>query len=32
MNAPHPLPAITTKPQHFIGNRWVDPATGASCR
>jgi len=30
MNAPHPLPPITTKPQHFIGNRWVDPATGAT--
>ncbi len=30
MNAPHPLPAITTPPQHFIGNRWVAPATGAT--
>ena len=28
MNAPHPLPAITTPPQHFIGNRWVAPAGG----
>ena len=30
MNAPHPLPAITTPAQHFIGNRWVAPATGAT--
>ncbi len=30
MNAPHPLPAITTPPQHFIGNRWVEPATGST--
>ena len=28
MNAPHPLPAITTPTQHFIGNRWVAGATG----
>src|SRR5258707_699455 len=28
MNAPHPLPAVTTPPQHFIGNRWVAPAGG----
>jgi aldehyde dehydrogenase (NAD+) len=28
MNAPHPLPVITTPPQHFIGNRWVAPAGG----
>ena len=28
MNAPHPLPAITTPSQHFIGNRWVAPAGG----
>jgi len=28
MNAPHPLPAITTPPQNFIGNRWVAPAGG----
>ena len=30
MNAPHPLPAIATPAQHFIGNRWVAPATGAT--
>ena len=30
MNAPHPLPPITTRPEHFIGNRWVAPATGAT--
>ncbi|MEO8303375.1 MAG: aldehyde dehydrogenase family protein [Betaproteobacteria bacterium] len=30
MNAPHPLPTIATKPQHFIGNRWVAPASGAT--
>jgi aldehyde dehydrogenase (NAD+) len=35
MNAPHPPPAVTpppvtTLPQHFIGNRWVAPATGAT--
>jgi aldehyde dehydrogenase (NAD+) len=29
MNAPHPLPAVTTPAQHFIGNRWTAPATGA---
>jgi len=28
MNAPHPLPEITTPPRHFIGNRWVAPAGG----
>ncbi len=28
MNAPHPLPAVTTPPQHFIANRWVAPAAG----
>ena len=28
MNAPHPLPGVTTPPQHFIGNRWVAPAGG----
>src|SRR6187551_908077 len=28
MNAPLPLPAITTPPQHFIASRWVAPATG----
>ncbi len=28
MNAPHPLPPITTRARHFIGNRWVDPADG----
>jgi len=28
MNAPHPLPAVTTPPQHFIANRWVAPAGG----
>ena len=26
MNAAHPLPAITTPAQHFIGNRWAAPA------
>ncbi len=30
MNAPHPLPPVTTPAQHFIGNRWVAPATGAT--
>jgi len=30
MNAPHPLPPIATPPQHFIGNRWVAPAIGAT--
>jgi aldehyde dehydrogenase (NAD+) len=30
MNAPHPQPAITTPPEHFIANRWVAPATGAT--
>jgi aldehyde dehydrogenase (NAD+) len=30
MNAPHQPPAITTPPQHFIGNRWVAPVTGAT--
>ena len=28
MNAPHPLPAVTTPPQHFIGHRWIAPAGG----
>jgi aldehyde dehydrogenase (NAD+) len=28
MNAPHPLPAVTTPAQHFIANRWVAPAGG----
>jgi len=28
MNAPHPLPAVTLPPQHFIGNRWVAPQGG----
>ncbi len=28
MNAP--LPSVTTPPEHFIGNRWVAPATGAT--
>ena len=28
MNAPPPLPAVTTPPQHFIGNRWIAPAAG----
>jgi aldehyde dehydrogenase (NAD+) len=30
MNAPETLPAITTPPQHFIDNRWTDPASGAT--
>jgi aldehyde dehydrogenase (NAD+) len=30
MNAPHPFPPITTRPEHFIGNRWVAPITGAT--
>ncbi len=30
MNAPHPLPPITTPAEHFIGNRWTAPATGAT--
>ncbi len=30
MNAPDLLPAITTPPQHFIGNRWIAAATGAT--
>ena len=30
MNAPHALPPIATPAQHFIGNRWVAPATGAT--
>src|SRR4051794_21723517 len=30
MNAPHSLPVITTPAQHFIGNRWVAPAMGAT--
>jgi aldehyde dehydrogenase (NAD+) len=30
MNAPHPLPPITTPAEHFVGNRWVAPATGAT--
>ena len=28
MNAPHPLPVVTTPAQNFIGNRWVAPAGG----
>jgi aldehyde dehydrogenase (NAD+) len=29
MNAPHPLPALTTpQSQHFIGNRFVAPSSG----
>ncbi len=28
MNAPYSLPAVTTPAQHFIGNRWVAPASG----
>jgi aldehyde dehydrogenase (NAD+) len=30
MNAPVPLVAITTPAEHFIGNRWVAPAGGAT--
>jgi aldehyde dehydrogenase (NAD+) len=30
MNAPHPLPAVSTPARHFIGNRWVAPADGAT--
>jgi aldehyde dehydrogenase (NAD+) len=30
MNAPHPLPSVTTPAEHFIGNRWVAPANGAT--
>jgi len=30
MNAPDPLPTITTPAQHFIGNRWIAPASGAT--
>ena len=30
MNSPRSLPAITTPAQHFIGNRWVAPADGAT--
>ncbi len=30
MNAQHPVPGVTTPPEHFIGNRWVAPATGAT--
>jgi len=30
MNAPHPPPAIATPPSHFIGNRWIAAATGAT--
>jgi aldehyde dehydrogenase (NAD+) len=30
MNAPHPLPAVTPPPQHFIANRWVAAAGGAT--
>jgi len=30
MNAPHPLPPVTTPAQHFIGNRWLAPAAGAT--
>jgi aldehyde dehydrogenase (NAD+) len=28
MNAPHPLPAVTTPARHFIANRWTAPANG----
>ena len=28
MNAPEPYPPVRTPAQHFIGNRWVAPATG----
>ena len=30
MNAPHPLPAVTTPPHNFIANRWVAPAGGGT--
>ena len=30
MNAPEPLPPSRRRPQHFIGNRWVAPADGAT--
>jgi aldehyde dehydrogenase (NAD+) len=30
MNAPQMLPPITTPPQHFIGNRWCAPVSGAT--
>jgi aldehyde dehydrogenase (NAD+) len=30
MNAPATIAAITTPPEHFIGNRWVAPATGST--
>jgi len=30
MNAPHSFPPITTPAQHFIGNRWLAPASGAT--
>jgi aldehyde dehydrogenase (NAD+) len=30
MNAPHPVPPIATRAEHFIGNRWVAAATGAT--
>src|SRR5260221_338336 len=30
MNAPHPLPSVTTPPEHFVDNRWVLPAGGES--
>jgi aldehyde dehydrogenase (NAD+) len=30
MNAPHSFRAVTTPPEHFIGNRWVAPAAGAT--
>ena len=30
MNASVPLQAVTTPAAHFVGNRWVPPATGAT--
>ena len=30
MNAPHPPPAVTTPAEHFVGNRWIAPATGVT--
>jgi aldehyde dehydrogenase (NAD+) len=30
MNAPHLPPTITTPAQHFVGNRWIAPAEGAT--
>jgi aldehyde dehydrogenase (NAD+) len=28
MNAPHPLPVVSTPPENFIDNRWTAPAGG----